>query len=241
MEKNFLFINEEKLDKPIYRIFPIHRFLEILDTNKLTLLKPKLWDDPFENALLSSTFIISGEKTSIAARNSVYAQCWTWLRESDAMWRIYSPNKDGIRVSTTPRKLLNSLHGQVGEFAKVRGFIGQVKYFKKSELIDKLKEINLLKTDGSGIAESLLYKREAFQHEDEIRLIYFGRDKLCQYDTFKFDINPIELFDILLFDPRINPYLKKAYKDHIIKKGRFKFRRSSLYEAPKGLTFKLSE
>ena len=239
MEKNFLFIDHEKLDTTIYRIFPIHRFLEILDTNKLTLVKPKLWDDPFENALLSSTFIMSGEETSIEARNSVYGQCWTWHRESDAMWRIYSPNKDGIRVSTTPRKLLTALHEEIERFEKVRGFLGQVQYATSKDLINKFQKIELLKTDGSGIAESLLYKRKAFQHENEVRLIYLGQDGLRQEDIFKFDIEPTELFDVLLFDPRINPYLKKAYKSQILKKGKFEFRRSSLYEAPKNLKFNL--
>lgn len=239
MEKNFLFIDHEKLDTPIYRIFPIRRFLEILDTNKLTLVKPKLWDDPFENALLSSIFIISGEETSIEARNSVYGQCWTWHQESDAMWRIYSPNKDGIRVSTTPRKLLAALHKEIGTFANVRGFLGQVQYETSTNLINKFQKIELLKTDGSGIAESLLYKREAFLHENEVRLIYFGQDWLCKEDIFKFDIKPTELFDVLLFDPKINPYLKEEYESQIIKKGKFKFEHSSLYEAPKNLKFKL--
>ena len=106
-------------------------------------------------------------------------------------------------------------------------------------LINKFKKIELLKTDGSGIAESLLYKRKAFQHENEVRLIYLGQDGLCQEDIFKFDIEPTELFDVLLFDPRINPYLKKAYKSQILKKGKFEFRYSSLYEAPKNLKFNL--
>lgn len=78
------------MDTRIYRIFPISRFIQVLTTKTLTLVKPKKWDDPFENALLSATFVVGGETTSFAAKESVYGQCWTLHRETDAMWRIYS-------------------------------------------------------------------------------------------------------------------------------------------------------
>ena len=105
------------LDKPIYRIFPVNRFFEMIKEKKMAMVKPKLWDDPFENLLLSSRFQLDdGEIVNFESANSVYGQCWTEHRESDAMWRIYSPQKNGIRVSTTPRKLLSSLENHVGEF-----------------------------------------------------------------------------------------------------------------------------
>ena len=144
-----------------------------------------------------------------------------------------------IRVSTTPRKLLTALHEEIGKFAKVRGFLGQVQYATSKDLINKFQKIELLKTDGSGIAESLLYKRKAFQHENEVRLIYLGQDGLCQEDIFKFDIKPTELFKDLLFDPRINPYLKEAYKGQIFETGEFKFKRSKLYDPPENFKFNL--
>jgi len=48
MKNNLIFLDDKDLDKPIYRIFSFSRLKEIFDTNQLTLVKPKLWDDPFE-------------------------------------------------------------------------------------------------------------------------------------------------------------------------------------------------
>lgn len=229
------------LDKPIYRIMPVQRFLKLLDDKKLTLVKPKKWDDPFENALLNCEIETSeGEIGSFAAKDAVYGQCWTFHRETDAMWRIYSHDKDGIRVSTTSRKLLTALQRAYPTYSNIRCFIGKVSYLPREKLLEKLGSINLLDPNGSGIAESLLYKRIEFKHENEVRLIYSGEDDACVNDTFQFDIDPSNLLDGLAFDPRMDENLRQAYKLAIRKKNcNTKIVRSTLYDAPKGLKFKI--
>ncbi|RZG72281.1 DUF2971 domain-containing protein [Acinetobacter sp. WCHAc060025] len=239
--KNYINLTDDLLDKPIYRIMPIHRFLQLLEEKKLTLVKPKKWDDPFENTLLNCTFETSdGEKGSFSAKNSVYGQCWTFHRETDAMWRIYSHNKDGVRVTTTPRKLLTALQTAEPNHHNLKCFIGKVSYLSKTNLLEKLQSIDLLNTNGSGIAESLLYKRTEFKHENEIRLIYSGDDNTSISDIFQFNIDPASLLDRILFDPRMEKNLRQAYKLAIEKKGcKTEIKRSTLYDAPKGLTLKL--
>lgn len=37
---NYIDLEDKELDKPIYRIFPIGRFVQILTTKQLTLVKP---------------------------------------------------------------------------------------------------------------------------------------------------------------------------------------------------------
>ena len=241
--RNFINIDKEIIDKPIYRIMPINRILQTLEKETLTLVKPHKWDDPFENALLASSFQSSiGESGSISAKDSVYGQCWTLHRETDAMWRIYSQSKDGVRVSTTPRKLLAALKEFVGEYAELKCFLGKVQYKRKSELLNSLKSIDLFNTNGSGIAESLLYKRIEFKHENEVRLIYCGDDNKCLNDLFHFKINPNTLFDRILFDPRMDEELRVAYKLAILEKNcEVEIRRSSLYDAPKNFSFNLQK
>lgn len=63
---------DELIDTPIYRVFPIGRFIQVLTAKELTLVKPKKWDDPFENALLSSDFIVGSETGVFSAKDSVY-------------------------------------------------------------------------------------------------------------------------------------------------------------------------
>lgn len=173
--RNYINIDDSLLDKPVYRIMSMQRILEALQKKELVLVKPKKWDDPFENALLSAPVVTSsGETLEFAAKNLVYGQCWTLHRETDAMWRIYSPDKQGAKIKTSIRKLLNALKDNQETFGELKCFIGQVKYLYKRDLLSKLSNINLLDTNGSGIAESLLYKRKEFSHEKEVRLIYSG-------------------------------------------------------------------
>lgn len=239
--RNYINLEEELLDRPIYRIMPITRFLQLLDEKKLTLVKPKKWDDPFENALLSCEFEISGEEVaSFTAKDGVYGQCWTFHRETDAMWRIYSPDKTGVRVTTTPRKLLTALQNSQPRYHHFTCFIGKVSYLSKGDLLEKLQSIDVFNTDCSGIAESLLYKRKEFRHEKEIRLIYSSSENENPNDVYQFDIEPMELLDRILFDPRMDKNLVEAYKLAIAAKGcNTEIKRSTLYDAPKGLKFKL--
>ena len=239
---NFLHIEETKLDEPIYRIFSVERFLQLLSSGKLTLVKPHMWDDPFENLLLTSKFITaSNEEASFETQNSVYGQCWTLHAETDAMWRIYSLHKNGVRVKTTPRKLLTALHHNIPMHPELSGFIGKVQY-AKDELIlkENLEKINLMKADGTGLAESLLYKRHEFSHEQEVRLIYLGKDGACVDDIFNFLINSNELFENIMFDPRMDKSLQQTYQKCIETLGcKVKVECSTLYDLPKDFTFNL--
>ncbi len=227
-------IKEENLDKNIYRIMPIDRLLEAFDIQQLTLVKPEEWDGPFENLLLKVTVKTSdGEVLDFSSlRDSVYGQCWTLHKETDAMWRIYSPDNQGVKVKTTIRKLLTALQSQSGEFAKVHCFIGEVEYLSQKDLVSKLKNINLLHTSGAGIAESLIYKRIEFKHEKEVRLLYTDKsDRIHQ-----FQIDPYNLYDEIVFDPRINKYIFDSYRNSLKTKGYKKsIRQSVMYQVPKDL------
>jgi hypothetical protein len=160
--QDILNIKDEDLDKEIYRIMPIHQLLEIFETKQLTLVKPSMWDDPFENLLLNGTVKTSdGEGGDVSpVRDAVYGQCWTLHKETDAMWRIYSQNKQGAKVKTTIRKLIEALQLQSGQYSKIQCFIGEVEYLTQRQLVDKLMGIDLFNTSGSGsgVAQSLIYK-----------------------------------------------------------------------------------
>ncbi len=243
MHNNFLNLSEAELDKPIYRVFSKKRFDEVLTTKKLVLVWPSLWDDPFENYIMNSTGELKdGTPFQIEFRKKIYGQCWTFKKESDAIWRIYAPDKDGIKVQTTVRKLFNALYGKGDKFRDISCFIGRVEYKKKEALTDFLKDgktISRLMTDTSGIgqATTLLFKRLAFSHEREVRLIYYSPEKL-NTDKYYLEIDPLDLFDQITIDPR-NDYKdfrqwKKEYQDAGFNK---KIIRSLLYKVPR-LSFK---
>jgi len=207
--RNYINLKREEWESPVYRIMPKNRLLQCFNEKQLVLVPPKMWDDPFENLLLKSKLQESstgeiGDMKPI--ENKIYSQCWTQHRETDAMWRIYSPGKNGVKVKTTPRKLLDALlRVKAGESAELCCFIGKVQYMNQEELKTSLKGLDLFNTNGSGIAESLLYKREGFSHEKEIRIIHTnGTGKI-----FPVSIEPNDMFEEIIFDPRAD---QKSYE-----------------------------
>ena len=231
MTDNLIFLTEVDLDRPVYRVFDFTRLEEIFKEKKLTLVKPKLWDDPFENFILNSTGILpDGREFQIGFRDKFYGQCWSLTKESDAMWRIYSPKKNGVKVKTTIRKLFTPLFRVGGEYKKTTGvtynlmsFVGKVKYEGTKSLTSMLEDEKrmsgkIFDQTGWGQASSFFFKRVAFKHEKEIRLIYYSQGNNTE-NTFKFDINPEEIFDEIVFDPRMNEVDFKVQKNKITEWG----------------------
>lgn len=231
MTDNLIFLTDADLDRPVYRIFSFERLKEIFSENKLTLVKPKLWDDPFENFILKSTGVFpDGRHFDIHFRENYYGQCWSLTKESDAMWRIYSPKKDGLKVKTTIRKLFTPLFNlcdcnqNKGEnIQRLSSFIGKVKYADTATLIEMLSDKErmsgkIFDQTGWGQASSFFFKRKEFKHENEIRLIYnFQNGNVSNF--FKFSIDPLQLFEEIVFDPRITKTEYEIQKSVLISMG----------------------
>jgi hypothetical protein len=202
-----------------------------------TLVKPALWDDPFENFILTLAIQASPNPNSyIIAKDGFYGQCWSMLKESDAMWRIYSPDKNGVKVRTTVGKLFDSL---CGAQEKVEGecFIGKVSYKKDVELRKRLQNREWLSQEiinSTSQATSLLFKRVEFEHEAEIRLLYLSPFPATD-NLFRYSLNPLEIFDEIQFDPRLSNGVYQAYKYYLEEKIGFHnpITQSELYKVPK--------
>jgi hypothetical protein len=236
--RNTFNIPEDDLDIEIYRVMPIQRLLEILSNKKLVLVSPDKWDDPFENLLLKSLASLpSGGVVDLIRQknNSVYGQCWTLHKETDAMWRIYSADKQGVKVKTTVRKLLDVAINSQPQPNSNLYLLGLVEYPRtQKELIKKLKSLLSQRTGERNIAESLLYKRHEFNHEKEVRLIYTGSDSASSIHSI--DVDPFELFEEIVFDPRLNRHIYEAYAKAVADSGfRKSVRQSVMYRPPPSL------
>ncbi|WP_282147671.1 hypothetical protein [Algibacter lectus] len=262
MNNNLINLTKEDLDRNIYRIYPLHRFLDLFKNNQNTLVKTSLWDDPFENFILNSTGKLpDGQLFDINSRNKYYGQCWSLQKESDAMWRIYSQHikdKDenliidniGIKVKSTIRNvfqdLFNTQESYINPYNKesynTSTFIGKVQYKRKKKLIKILHdEISnfLLDQSGKGQASTLMLKRVAFTHEKEVRIVYYNENSMDSEKVFSYDISPNDCFEEIVVDPRIpkDEYLK--IKDLIEKEGyQNKIIQSGLYKI-ENFTFKM--
>lgn len=258
MDNYLINLYEEDLDKPIYRIFSIKRLIELLTDKKLYMSKVNSWEDVYENFFMKCKFYNHGYDVSGLKEQSesIFGQCWSLTEDSDAMWRIYSLERNSVRIKTTLRKLVNIITYDrtivtpdgIGVINDT--FLGAVKYKNKDELDNWIK-IQVLdsKNLANIIKDSLFIKRDCFQHESEIRVIYLADlnddQKLVPYSIptlISFDITPIELIDEIAFDPRVDMSFLNAYKDYIIKMFSFpenKITKSNLYDF-KPFTFNIN-
>jgi hypothetical protein len=151
-----------------------------------------------------------------------YAQCWSRTSESDTLLRAYSriakdthfernmsPRDEGVKVRSTPRKLLRALLEWSPSPPARSGYIGAVSYYDSGdailqELTNRVGQhgIDGMK-DGVLRAELLLLKRRAFEHEAEVRLIYLEARTVPGAPFVRFPIGPNALFDEVTFDPRL--------------------------------------
>jgi hypothetical protein len=201
---SYLNLSPQDLDMHVYRVIPLTRLYELFETRMNVLVSPKKWEDPFEKIVLRGLF----------------GQCWTRHKASDAMWRIYSPKSEGVRLRTTVRALLSGLSKSLPHPA--RAFIGGVRYLPQEKLtrfVSAAASKNTL-TDPASRARILLVKRFAFRHEREVRLVAAnaqGASNLLAYS-----VNPLTFADQLMLDPRLGRAKAEHLRDEIHKRTKFK-------------------
>jgi hypothetical protein len=148
----------------------------------------------------------------------VFAQCWSLTEDSDPLWRAYSRVRhdasgrqthlaeEGLQLRSTPRLLLAAL--MAGAPERGRSFVGAVRYVPRAGVSQEL--VNEVGSRGLNAfmdpvkrAFAALYKRDAFAHEAEARLIYvshFGDE--ASLLKIPFDAN--EAVDLVTLDGRLN-------------------------------------
>ena len=207
-------ISPKKMDTPIYRVFSKYWLIEALTKKKNALVKPQLWDDPFENFIFKlKAKTKRGDSVSFESiRESFYGQCWTFsVKETDALWRIYSPKKDGFRVKTTIRKMFETFYDIKNPLAMTAFYVGRILYEDEVDIKTFFEDsVNLetliLDQSGNGQIETLLVKRLEFEHENELRLI-LAADKSwidTTQNSYEFPIDINFHFEEILADPRMD-------------------------------------
>ncbi len=233
------FVPNVNVEQAIYRVMPVERLLQLINDKRNILVNPSKWDDPFENFFLKSKFSYNGMSVGVDQLESeIFGQCWTLNeQETDALWRIYSPNKDGVRLKSTLSNVITPLinQNQVDYYNKV--YIGKVEYVHEGELENTMRNAiidsaKFIFNNGQMIINSLFIKREAFEHENEVRVIYRGKPNLVG-GIHGYNINPHEFIQELLFDPRMDQNLYKRCSDHLAGKlTNCPIAQSTLYRIP---------
>lgn len=202
-------------DMPIYQILPIPYLECIIKSNKLRFGNIfESWDDPYELFFYKQNILFDNSNhhdlwINIAKHH--YGQCWSSLRDSDAMWRIYSSDKHSVRIRTTFGKMMDVLY-QVEGIVGLAPIFGEVQYLEKEDIIRWLK---LTEQKGWGhlikrYGESLFLKRKEFIHESEYRFILhewtdFQGETRPVRSQYYLDIDPFNLIEEIALDPRLTP------------------------------------
>lgn len=217
-----------ELKKPenpyLYRILSFERVVQILESGNLYFSHPSKWDDPYENAI---------EKSAL---KSMYAQCWCSKGVSDAMWRIYSPKKIGVRIKIRKDALTLALRS-AAKSINSKAVIKKVAYLPESEVKKKIAAIykKLKATNDPALAiNALFYKRLAYSHESEYRVVLYDvSGKNGSIDKgLSVKVDPYQLIDSILFDPRAPDEIVRAFKFYLKESINFhkSITKSSLYK-----------
>jgi hypothetical protein len=220
------------LDQPIRRIFPLSRFIETLRSKEMGLVAPRLWDDPREDP--TALCMLDGRHLSppkdqqplSAYLAPVWAQCWSLNPGSDTLLRAYSRvrideqtrrnihrDEEGVIVTTTVRHLLAASEAWHADGANGHVVVGRVEYLADSEIGQRI--VNACNTGElgpnffrtvQGRADSLMWKRDYFSHEQEARLMLIARvwpDDEPVPAVRSVRIDPNVLFRSISVDPRL--------------------------------------
>jgi len=214
----------------LYRFVSFARAAEIITNRRLYFAHPSTWEDPYETALKHSD------------AKALFAQCWCRKAVSDAMWRIYSPHGLGVRIATTRQRLEKVLQAAVASKSPNLSFtILNVEYHAQTEIDARLGQAHeRLQTpiNVDSLSQPLIFKRKAFDHEREARVVIF--DKTClegdQRRGIAIDADPFELLTSVWIDPRAPDESVKAYTYYLKEKLKFpgKVEKSRLYDTPAG-------
>ena len=236
------FLNRLNPNTEIYKYIPVEYICEMKRSRHMRFDLVNKWEDVYENYFLKQNFINEGGSpvSTENISNAIYGQCWTMQKESDAMWRIYSSEKNAVKVKTTAGRLMDVLYTDDSCMAST--FIGRVDYLPQLEIEAEYQnlehhKISISSFGGSQginnfIKESLITKREEFAHEREVRIIKIEETngQTPQYIEAPFD--PDLFFDEFIIDPRVSQSEEEDIRNRLISYGvdQGKIGKSHLYD-----------
>ena len=175
----------------LYRIISFPAFINLVEQKKERYVSPATWEDTHEGYLLrlleheryrkdvlkklyadfsgnDISELICDYMRLWATRWLCFAQCWSKLEESDALWRIYSYDNMSVRIRTKQE----NIHKLVSKSKTINEYdiyFKDVIYDLNSES-DLDKQFELF-TNTAEPTEPFFHKRKAFEHEHEKRVI----------------------------------------------------------------------
>jgi hypothetical protein len=196
----------------VWRYLDLPRFIWMLSTGALAFTRVDSLEDPFEGSVPPNVYDAwkrNPENAELMAnarsglRRQFFVSCWHANDvESEAMWRLYCGSRDGIALQTTYERLDASLPKGV--------FLGQVTYVDYDTDTQPPRDALAL----------LMRKRQAFEHEHEVRALIWPASNPPGLLPPNFDpetsvINVPWDADEFLDQIYVSPYADEWYRDAV--------------------------
>lgn len=236
----------EELDNfKLYKYFSIENLGYLLKNRKLFMDRIQSWEDSFENFFLKCNIEDNGKIFNAESQTQcLFGQSWTLKEETDALWRIYSPDKFGIRIKSN----FNNLHKAifVDDECIANVWMGKVVYYpmqKISSIIEgRIKGVPLFDVYQKIFPSTIFMKRIEFSHEEEFRVSFMvdSRFSITQCKRLAFNIDPDTFIEEYCLDPRLNESEFDTQKKRLLQMGanEDKIVQSQLY-AFRPITFRI--
>lgn len=208
MKQEFLIDNWNNcidIDTKIHRYMSFEDFVGLIETKKLNFTRIISWEDTWEAPIRNLPRQFDDDNLhypSYSREQEYFGQCWTTLKDSDAMWRIYSHDRKGIKISSS-----------ISKFSKLENprvlFCAPVYYY--NDLEDAL-SFALNTVGRESISRDGYIKRDSFKHEQEIRFLFLDKYPMTNnYESeksnyYKIEIDPFDLIEEIELDPRSSEY-----------------------------------
>lgn len=215
MPKSMVISKKLDWDTKIYHFMPLVRFVEMLDKKLLFFKRVTEWEDSWEIPYRYLHLIKDEKNREIINAKYMYGTCWTSEKsyDTDAMWRIYSKDKQSICFSTTISKLFSALTSErIFDAQTTNLFMAPIYYVDLSpHSINRIIDSEEAKYYPSYMYPAFL-KRDRFSHESEIRLLlfkfFFGYNSGVKQHSngISIPLNHVNFVNEVILDPRLNKY-----------------------------------
>jgi hypothetical protein len=231
----------------LYRIITLDRFLDF-ENDQMVFVSPSKWSDPYEKAFLEANYNFQGNVYQHPLKTSngykLFAQCWTENIQTEAMWKVFAPNGDGVMIKLEANNLIKILE-EISKKGSYDFYIGKALY-EDVEHIYRMKQENGVWMDiaeknlSERVLSLLLKKRMPFQSENEIRVMAVKRNGHNKRHYISLKVSDLLRYvEYLKFDPRMGEKLFKFTQEALnIKYPNLNIHKSRLYTNPiKTLTY----
>ena len=213
-------------DSVIWRYMDLERFLALLTSEALHLCRIDCFRDPWEGSWPQS--VIDGARKnwqegsadqfmrmSDETRKRLFVSCWhESANESAALWDLYT-NRSGVAIQSS----VGSLRRSISDLRDY--FVGRVRYVDFDK--EPTPELNVLVPP--------FLKRKSFEHEKELRVLYWQADANPAADDHSLKLDTNVLIERLYVSPTSPPWLVPSLERLCARFGiSAKTSRSSLYD-----------